>query len=193
MWLISMDGRDSLLEPAALEIKAAWPTKQVGINYLTLPAVEAIRRNVAAGLDMTWADNARVNTTEDDALGLPIAAELRKYPGHAFFGGVAFKYQAAEPNPGLAAQRAVEFGMIPTTSGEATGKAADVEKLKLMRAALGEAPLAIASGITPDNVNLYAPYLTHILVATGVSASFHDFDYELLALLMGRLEMGRAA
>ncbi|VTU43045.1 MULTISPECIES: hypothetical protein [unclassified Variovorax] len=53
VWLISMDGRDSLLEPAALEIKAAWPTKQVGINYLTLPAVEAIRRNVAAGLDMT--------------------------------------------------------------------------------------------------------------------------------------------
>jgi len=34
-------------------------------------------------------------------------------------------------------------------------------------------------------VHLYAPLLSHILVATGVSSSFHEFDPDLLRRLRG--------
>jgi predicted TIM-barrel enzyme len=89
------------------------------------------------------------------------------------FAGVAFKHQRAEPHPELTAQKTRSFGFIPTTSGSASGVAAQSEALAKIRNALGgTSPLAIASGITPENVHSFAPNLTHILVATGVSSDF---------------------
>lgn len=53
------------------------------------------------------------------------------------------------------------------------------------RAAIGnDAPLAIASGVTPDNVSAFLPHVSHILVSTGVSASFHEFDPARLRALV---------
>jgi predicted TIM-barrel enzyme len=109
-----------------------------------------------------------------------IQTTLAKHPTHLVFAGVAFKHQRPEPNPELAARMADKFGFIASTSGSATGVAAEVDKIARLRTALGDAPLAIASGVTPENVHEYAPHLSHILVATGVSESFHEFDYEKL-------------
>ena len=39
-----------------------------------------------------------------------------------------------------------------TTSGSGTGIAADVAKIHTMKKAIGSHPLAIASGITPENM-----------------------------------------
>ena len=193
VWLISMDGQDQLLQAPAVAIKERHPGWLVGVNYLSLPAPAAIERNVAAGLDMTWSDNARVTSGEPPEHSQAIARILRQSPGHQFFGGVAFKYQAPEPDPGAAARRAAALGMVPTTSGEATARAASLEKIRRMREALGDAPLAVASGITADNARAYAPYLTHILVATGVSNDCDELDFALMARLMARLKIASSA
>lgn len=193
VFLISMDGRDELLKNMGCEVKARWPHKLVGLNYLTRPAVEAIRLTAGAGLDMTWADNAQVHTEQSLEKAEAISAALSEFYGHKFFGGVAFKYQKAEPNPGLAAVRAASLGLIPCTSGPGTGEPADLGKLRAMREALSGGDLAIASGITPANVLDYAPFLSHILVSTGVSKNEYDFDFELLSQLMGKLNTAATA
>jgi predicted TIM-barrel enzyme len=54
--------------------------------------------------------------------------------------------------------------------------AADVAKIKTMRAAIGDHPLAIASGITPGNVHLYLPYVDCFLVASGISDSYSELN-----------------
>lgn len=186
VFLIHMDGVNDVLAPVAKAIKARWPDKLVGVNYLDMPVVEALKRNIAEGLDMTWTDEQLTysgNTEQSDA----VAARqvLWTQPGHLLFAGVAFKYRAHEPHPEQAARAASAMGFIPTTSGPATGAAADVEKLRAMRNALGDAPLAVASGITPENAEEFAPFLSHILVATGVSSSFYELDYEKMCRLKG--------
>ena len=187
VFLISMDGHDELLEAQARAVKARWPHNLVGINFLSHRPEDAIRTCAEAGLDMTWIDNAQVHTEQTLDVAQRVVKELQRHSDHKLFGGVAFKYQLPEPNPGRAAVRAQDLGIIPTTSGVGTGHAADVSKIADMCKALRGGPLAIASGITPDNVLQYAPYLSHILVATGVSKNEHDFDFELLCQLMGKL------
>lgn len=182
VFLIHMDGQNDLLPSAARRIKACWPDMLVGINYLGRDPAGAVAANIADGLDMTWTD---VQLTHSAAAPWADAMRVReamvRNPDHLVFTGVAFKHQRHEPQPAVAAQEARAFGLIPTTSGSATGVAAEVDKVAQLRTALGtEAPLAIASGITPENVLDYAPYLSHILVATGVSHSFHEFDFAKL-------------
>lgn len=143
-------------------------------------------------VDMTWADVQQTRSQADSwAEARAVKSFLTALPrekAHLFFSAVAFKYQKSEPDPATASWLALEHGFIPTTSGDATGKAADTEKLRLIRESLGEThPLAIASGVTPENAAEHAPYLTHILVATGVSESFHEFDYEKLCRLRAAL------
>ncbi|WP_150126609.1 hypothetical protein [Burkholderia cenocepacia] len=192
--LISMDGDDEPLGPLAQEVKSRWNDKLVGVNYLTLPANVALQRNLKDGLDLTWTDNAGIHSTGASTLASFIERQLELAPGHQFLGAVAFKHQRAEPDPAAAAVMAHQRRMVPCTSGSATGVAADVEKIRSIRAALGTAPLGIASGITPDNVLDYAPFVSHILVATGVSSNFYDFDFERLAVLVNRVRSldGRA-
>lgn len=63
-----------------------------------------------------------------------------------------------------------------TTSGPGTGYAADIEKIRRMKQALGNTPLAIASGITPENIVNYLPHADCFLVATEISRNFTELD-----------------
>jgi predicted TIM-barrel enzyme len=65
---------------------------------------------------------------------------------------------------------------VITTSGMATGSAPAVEKIRSMREAIGKHPLAIASGMTPENVSQFMPYADAFLVATGISKSSYELD-----------------
>jgi len=72
-------------------------------------------------------------------------------------------------------------GFIPTTSGSATGKAPQLAKIISMSQ---HGVLAVASGMTPDNVSDYAPYLSHILVSTGISLDEYRIDPDKLKRLI---------
>jgi uncharacterized protein len=95
-----------------------------------------------------------------------------------YFGGTAFKGlgYAEDEDAEKAAKMATEFMDIVTTSGSETGEAAPVDKIVSMKKAIGDRSLAIASGITLDNVRVYLPYVDFFLVATGISRSFHELD-----------------
>ena len=56
-----------------------------------------------------------------------------------------------------AARNAMPYMDVVTTSGPGTGKAAAPEKIRTIRQAIGDKPLAIASGVTPENVPDYLP------------------------------------
>jgi predicted TIM-barrel enzyme len=75
-----------------------------------------------------------------------------------------------------AARRAAPWIDVVTTSGPGTGKAAAPAKVRAMKEALGEHPLALASGVTPENVTDYLPWVDGFLVATGISYTFEDLD-----------------
>jgi predicted TIM-barrel enzyme len=108
-------------------------------------------------------------------------------PNCLYFGGVAFKYQREVSDLELACQVAARYMDVVTTSGPGTERAAAVDKILRMKQALGDTPLAIASGITPENVVHYLAYADSFLVATGISRSFAELAPDRLASLIARV------
>lgn len=185
VFLIHMSGDDDMIEPAGRAISEQCPGLVVGANYLSLSATQALERSLAAGFAATWSDAPGVHSTGVNESARALASRVRQHPGHEFFASVAFKYQEPDPDPGKAASAALSLDMIPTTSGPATGQAPAIEKLQAIRASIGpSAALALASGVTPENVAQLVPCLSDILVATGISADFHTFDPARLSRLM---------
>jgi uncharacterized protein len=154
-------------------VRRKMPATWIGLNCLDLgqSAVQFVP-STTPGL---WVDSAGVtdkgNTRARDFARSRLASAWRGI----YFGGVAFKYQPLVSDIAATALSAKEYVDVITTSGDQTGKPPSVEKIITMRRAIGDHPLAIASGMTPDNIG---NYLTAdcFLVATGISGSFHDLD-----------------
>jgi len=166
-----------------------FPDFWVGINCLGLGPDEIFnevsRRNLL-NLSGVWTDNAMIDERSQDQFEAERIDVLRQISGWngLYFGGVAFKYQREVYNIEKVAQIAARYTDVVTTSGPATGQAADIEKIRRMKAAIGEKPLAIASGITSENVRDYLGISDCFLVATGISKNFTNLDSEKLKMLM---------
>jgi hypothetical protein len=192
VFLISMDGNDDALDPAAAVIRSTWPKMRVGVNYLTEHPIVGINRAFDAKYDAFWIDTQMFTRGELGPIARGLQASLcGRFRNFPMFAAVAFKGQPPDPFPGDSAGLAAHYGLIPTTSGPATGQAPDVEKVRRIRAGIdgtwGRArwPLAIASGVTPENARSFVDAgATHLLVATGISKSFHEFDPAKLEALM---------
>lgn len=177
VFLISHEGKnEDLLTPAGI-IKQKYPERTIGINMLGSETLKALEVVVETGIDALWTDTHGVTSQTIPEQALTISRWIKNNPqGPLIFASVAFKYQVEETNPGQAAKRVSELGMIATTSGPGTGYAPDLDKIISMKEALGGSALAVASGMTPENVDEFLPYVTHYLVATGVSIDSHHFD-----------------
>lgn len=193
IFLIQMHGNDDLLDPLIYPIRQQFPQLKVGFNFLSLSPLEALRRSLQLGADATWTDRPGVRSDGVSVEAEDISALLLQHSDHLFFASIAFKYQPVDPNPWLAAQKAYYLGMIPTTSGEATGMAPAAEKLRLIKKGQSSLSLALASGITADNVGEFLPYLTHCLVSTGISHDFEHFDAKKLQQLVDRVRLDVAS
>jgi uncharacterized protein len=159
-------------------LRRAVPNFWTGLNCLDIgmSAVDFIPKDTN-GL---WVDNAAIIEDLERQLGAEKFAEIRQTSGWQglYFGGVAFKGQRAVTDYARVAKLAMPYVDVITTSGKGTGIAADVSKIRQMKQAIGSHPLAIASGITPENVQEYMPYADCFLVATGVSDSHTELNPE---------------
>ena len=182
----------SMHSPELLNIHTAVvdanPDWWVGVNCLGLSTREVFTR-VSMKVSGVWTDNAMIDEDEiDQAPAESVLETIKKteWPG-LYFGGVAFKYQEPVNDLSMAAKTASRYMDVVTTSGPGTGKAAGIDKIRAMKDAMGDFPLAIASGITPDNVTDYLPCSDCYLVATGISRSFEELDPKLLKSLVDRV------
>lgn len=183
VFLISHRGADLELLEVGVAAKRKHPGFPVGINLLSMGALEAAREAVALAYPMFWGDDVGVDSTGVNATGVSLQTLRNGNPGFQVFASVSFKYRPPEPNPAEAARVAFRAGFVPTTSGSWTGSAPDIDKIKVMSAATGGV-LALASGMTPYNISQYAPYASHILVATGVAQDAYRMDRDKLRLLI---------
>ena len=143
----------------------------VGLNYLDLDNRQSIRLVSQLQTEAVWLDDP-TPIVQLRGWQQEMAAERL-----IVFGGVAFKGQRAVTDPAQAAREAAPYLDVVTTSGDRTGLAPTVEKIQEMKKAIGDVPLAIASGITSDNVAAYLAVGTDcFLVATGISFSFAALD-----------------
>jgi hypothetical protein len=153
------------------------PDWWIGVNCLDVdpPQFFELVTDRVSGI---WVDHAGIDERKGEQPLAEKAAVARGRSGWAglYFGGVAFKYQRPVEDLTRAARLAVRYMDVVTTSGPGTGIAAAREKIVAMKEAVGGFPLAIASGITPENVGDYLDVADCFLVATGISRSFTELD-----------------
>lgn len=180
VFLIGHDLWWTALSAIHVEVKEAFPDFWVGVNFLDLTPEQALR--VGSGRKL-HSDELRIPTQGIWTDNYSHAPRPDNFNGLSF-GGVAFKYQIQPTNLVLNSQDAKQYMDVVVTSGTGTGKAPNVEKIKTMKEAIGDFPLAIASGITTKNVVDFLPYADCFMVATGISSSDDELDPGLTDLLV---------
>lgn len=192
-FLINHDFDPEKFLPIIRDTRAAFPSLWMAVNFLAVTGEQAfpiLGQLQAEGcqVDAYWADDACID--EDganvEAKAIGATREASGWDG-LYFGGTAFKKQR-EVDPsryGDAAREACPFMDVITTSGVATGQEADLGKIETFRAAIGDRPMALASGISPENARAYAD-VDCFMVATGINeaGNFYDIDPARLADLM---------
>ena len=193
-FLINHDFGVEAFLPIVRETRAAFPDLWTGVNFLAVTGADAFPvlgelAREGCRVDAYWADDARIDeraSVQDEAADIARVRALCGWDG-LYFGGTAFKKQrpVAEADHGTAARIAAEWMDVVTTSGIATGEEAETGKIATFREAIGDAPLAIASGITPENAARYAD-ADCFMVATGINepGNFYDIDPARLDALM---------
>lgn len=177
VFLIHHSGTWRDLMAAREAVLAARPGLWAGVNCPDIDAAGALR-HFGPGVDGIWADDAMVDERAADQPAARRFAEARAEMGWGglYFGGVAFKYQRRVEDAGSAARAAAGYVDVVTTSGAATGSALETSKIAAMKEAIGPVPLAIASGMTVQNVGEFLPHADVFLVATGISEDFDRLD-----------------
>ncbi len=202
VFLINHDFPKEQLLPVIHAVRARWPALWLGVNFLAVTGRDAfpvLGRLQAEGctIDAYWADDARIDEREAGQAEAEEIARVRADSGWTglYLGGVAFKKQrAVDPaQHRRSAAIARPFMDVVTTSGIATGHEAEDNKIADFRLGLGDAPLARASGVTPDNAARYGRDVDCFLVATGINrdGDFYNIDpARLEALLAVTRDMG---
>lgn len=180
-----------ILKAARKECQGVW----LGVNFLAqagrvaFPVLGRLQ-DEGCQIDAYWADDACMDERQPRQSEAEAIAAIRRASGWQgmYFGGVCFKKQRPV-DPGLnevSARLALPFMDVVTTSGVATGQATDLTKITDFRRGLGKAPLAIASGVTPDNAQHYAADVDCFLVATGINrpGDFYNIDPARLSALL---------
>jgi predicted TIM-barrel enzyme len=197
VFLINHDFPYPAFLPIIRHVRRRWPDLWLGVNFLAITGLDAfpvLGRLAAEGIrvDAYWADDARIDETcpadaQVEAEAITAARAASGWHG-LYFGGTCFKKQR-EVRPehyGTAAAIAARHMDVICTSGVATGFAADTDKIATFRCAIGEAPLALASGITPENAGSYAADVDCFMVATGINkpGDFYTIEPARLAALI---------
>jgi adenine phosphoribosyltransferase len=199
VFLINHDFEIERFLPIIRSIRSTYPSLWLGINFLAVtgrdafPVLSSLEEE-GFSVDGYWADDARIDERRD-ADDQPEAAEILSVKkscgwGGLYFGGTAFKKQRVIDHEYYLHSAAVasRWMDVVTTSGVATGQEAAPEKVNIFRAGAGDNALALASGVTPENVQLYADSVDAILVATGINVQgdFYNIDPSLLRRLVSK-------
>ncbi|MEJ6710464.1 MAG: BtpA/SgcQ family protein [Amylibacter sp.] len=192
-FLINHDFEPEKFLPIIRDTRAAFPSLWMAVNFLAVTGKEAFPilgqlQSEGCQVDAYWADDACIDEDGTNAEAKEIA-DARASSGWdgLYFGGTAFKKQREvdESRYSDVAREACPFMEVITTSGVATGQEADLGKIEIFRAAIGDRPMALASGISPKNARNYSD-VDCFMVATGINepGNFYDIDPTRLAELM---------
>jgi hypothetical protein len=154
------------------------PHAWIGLNFLDLKPEQAAM--AMAGVDSPdglWVDNCGIRDSTSYSEPYLFLRKYFLYRTWSVFASIDFKYQTPAHDLEGATRSATSMYEVTVTSGPATGEAPTVEKLRRMRKAAGEdSNIALASGVTAENIRDFMPFVDTFMVATGVSRAFHELD-----------------
>ncbi len=165
-----------LLEKADL-LKDKYPDLWLGLNFLGIHPNTLW--DIVDPYDGIWTDHT---LTPNDVLNSEFEGEV--------FSGLNFKYQKQYSGDELLSlvETIKKTSTVACTSGVGTGKAANIDKIKELKGLLGDFRLALASGVSSDNIEFYIPYVDYFLVASSITDHNEIINKIKLRELVSRLK-----
>lgn len=175
----------SALHELGMEVKEKHPFLWIGYNFLDLELGCALLNfKYRDEVDAIWVDDCKcgvdygfAKSLNQDSFNYKLEKKKCSMQEYLFyFGGVAFKYCTQPKDLVEACRVGVETTDVVVTSGSGTGEAAELEKIKIMSKevrTIGSKKLALASGVSIENIDEYLPYVDIFMVASSISDS-HD-------------------
>lgn len=195
IFLIDQGMQESGVLQLICEVRAQYPRLWIGVNLLRRSPAQALRNALTAcdgRVDGIWADDAGIDVLHPQDIAAAVAmGRAARNTGCLYFGGVAFKYQRPVDDMHLpfTAALASEHMDVVCTSGPGTGQAPTVDKIAALSEGLvGDTALALASGVTVDNVQSFLPYVHAFLVGTGVEERLGVIDAGKVSALRAAIE-----
>lgn len=155
------------------------PNAWIGLNLLRMRRADALHAVAQAqGVSGLWADSGvDGNFFRSEGNVREFYELLKKSPFEGlYFGSAEFKGRHQSFDPAKMARTVAPFMDVVTTSGPDTGHAPELSKIRAMKSQMHGRTLANASGLGPENVDPYLPYLDCFLVATKISKDFYELD-----------------
>lgn len=185
----------SALLAAYQSVYEAYPENFIGLNFLhfqhSLDTFKylntAFRKEYIGRLpNAVWADD--VHRCREELYQLRERNDELK--NIKYLGGIAFKYSRTYTDKPVSA--ALETSILAayvdvvTTSGPGTGMPPSLDKIKSMKRAAGDKPLAVASGVSSENIEKFKPYIDQLLVASSIETRplSGEFDKEKIKTLV---------
>ncbi len=153
-----------------------YPELWVGVNVLDLTPRTVL--DLKLPYKGYWFDKT---LTLEEIEGKTITGEI--------FSGLNFKYQKQFHDDDLikAIKLIKQTSTIACTSGVGTGHEAPIKKIENLRNLLGDFPLALASGVSADNIELYLPYVDYYLVASSITDKDEIINKDKLKKLIDKV------
>ncbi|MFO7797100.1 MAG: BtpA/SgcQ family protein [Promethearchaeati archaeon] len=191
IFLINHDFWHDKLYKIYKKVRESHSDQWIGLNCLVLMPLQFFSTDFPKDINGLWDDNIELDENSDtQTYAQKVLDKIKecRWDG-LYFGGIAFKYQKKVENIEKMTKIASKYTDVITTSSVATGISADLNKISLMAkiAHQHNSHLAVASGITPNNVENY-PDADCFLVATGISKDFYTIDSQKLELLVSEIK-----
>lgn len=157
------------------KLKENIPDFLIGVNFLVSPAT-LVPRLYSVQPDLYQTDSGSTEKISKSEL-----------PRTEFFLGLAFKYSRSVHLTGSAlkehCEKVAALADVPTTSGDATGVEADINKIREIRSYLPtDKRLGIASGVTEQNILSYLKEgVTDFLVASSLIEMVNEDGADVLS------------
>lgn len=197
VFLINHDFDIDQFLPIIRHIRLNYPALWLGVNFLAVTAKDAFPvlaelQSENCPVDAYWADDACIDErlSIDDQPEAEQTLKVKQQCGWngLYFGGTAFKKQRSVAPEAYrsAALIAASYMDVVTTSGKATGREAQLSKIADFRSGVGDRALALASGVSPENIGSYQNQVDAVLVATGINypEDFYNIDPSRLRRLV---------
>ncbi len=167
---------DNHLLYIANKVKEIYPNLWVGVNFLELKPSWVL--NMEFKFESLWFDQTLTLEDTND----------KKFQGE-IFSGLNFKYQKQLYGSSLkdAIKVIKQTSTVACTSGPGTGIEADPRKIIELKNLLGDFPLALASGVSSENIETYLPYVDVFLVASSITNKNEIIERDLLAKLLSKV------
>lgn len=169
-------------------VTSAFPNAFIGLNFLDMRhPFDVYQILTVSGLvpDAVWTDWYPFD--QDCKEYIQELTPRNETKETKLFAGVSHKAANYTENPeqsALMAQMADPYVDFVTTTGPRTGSPASLEKLEAMRTVIRHSKLAVASGVSIENVGSYVPLVDAVLVATSLEAFFGEIDDDKLGAFM---------